>query len=104
MAAKEGLLYRVARTSPVNEQIRALAKKAVSAGIDQEFFRAMREVVEQLQTRPLEWGDPERRTRKKGGWVCHGVRPPVIVYYVVYEPERAVCILRVRPLPGSPLE
>lgn len=95
--------YRVDQLNKVKEQVRALAKKAKSLGILDAIRQTLETIIEQLRTRPLEWGDPERRTRKKGGYVYHGLLPPLFVRYVVFEPERAVCILQIRALPRSPL-
>jgi len=61
-------------------------------------------MLERLETKPLDWGDPEYRTRKKDGQVCHGILYPLIVHYVVFKAERAVVILNIEPLPGSALE
>jgi hypothetical protein len=96
--------YQVDRVPQVDEQIQALAKKAVTRSAKQQLVAALKTALEQLRTRPLDWGDPERRTRKKGGVICHGICTPIFVRYVVFEAERVVMILTVDPLPGSGLE
>ena len=96
--------YLIEFLPKVNAQIHALAEKADALGIGMEFVLALKTVVEQLKTRPLEWSDPEHRTRKKGGCVCHGISPPLYIRFVVYQEEEYVCLLDLRPMPGSPLE
>jgi hypothetical protein len=59
--------YQVDRVPDVDEQIRALAKKAGRAGRKQQLLVALKTALHQLKTRPADWGDPERRTRKKTG-------------------------------------
>src|SRR5262245_26246060 len=104
MAAKKGATYRIDHARPVADQMRALEEQAASAGVYDEYLAALKGVLERVQTAPLEWGDPEWRTQKQGGYVCHGILSPLLVFFVVYEVERSVCILKVLPLPGSPLE
>jgi hypothetical protein len=96
--------YQLDHTSEFKKQARELGKKAAARGISEAYVRALKRIVAQLSTRPLDWGDPERKTKKQGGWVYHGAEPPLIVYYAVYEHEKAVCLLKIKPLPSSPLE
>jgi hypothetical protein len=102
MAMKPG--YKVEQIGPVKEQVRTLAARATVAGIYREYAQAMHLIVKELQTRPLEWGDPEWQTHKAGGMVCHGTVDPLFVRYVVYEQERYVCILKVMPMSHSRLD
>jgi hypothetical protein len=102
--AKDGPACRVDRLPVVDEQLRTLAAKAGAMGIRREYLRALHFVLERLRSRPMEWGDPGHRTRKQGGWVCHGICRPLVVHYVVFEPERVFCILKTKPLSGSHLE
>ncbi len=102
MTATGGAEYRLDRLRKVDEQLQALALKADSLGMHEAFFQALKTVIEHLRTRPLDWGDPERKTRKQGGIVCHGILDPLFVKYVVYETERAVCILQINALPRTP--
>lgn len=95
--------YKVELVGPVKEQSRILAARATAAGIGREYLQAWYAILKELRTRPLEWGDPEWNTRKKGGTVCRGTMWPLVVQFVVYEPERYVCILKIRPMPRSPL-
>jgi len=61
---------------------------------------ALREVLDACQNRPLEWGDPLRKTKHEGGVVCRGICQPLIVEYAVFEKERSVIILKVSPFPN----
>ena len=96
--------YKVDYLSAVKDAMLHLAARAAAVGIHEDYVRAVHSIIEHLQTRPFEWGDPERKTRKEGGMVYHGLlRPLLYVQYVVFEPDRVVCILKFTPLPKSPL-
>ena len=95
--------FDLEETQQARQQLWTLASTAAARGVLREYVAAVTDAVQQLRTRPLEWGDPDYRTRKQGGYVCHGLSGPLIVTYVVFEAERYVCILRVRALPSSPL-
>ena len=103
MASAEESTYEVSHVSAVVEQIRELTKKARQAGIQSEFVGAIEAIMEELKMRPLKWGDPEYHPKKPGSCVCHGIRDPLFVQYAVYEPERKVLLLKIKPLPSSPL-
>jgi hypothetical protein len=102
--ADQESLYQVDRAPLVPAQIRVLAAKAAAQGMEQEFLHALQAVVHHLQDNPVEWGDPEYRTKKSGGLVCHGIHWPLHIQYAVYEAERVVFILKIKGLPGSQLE
>jgi len=95
--------FDIEETSLAKQQLRVLAKNALAGGKLQILASAFTHAVQQLRTRPLEWGDPEYRTRKQGGWVCHGISRPLVISYVVFEAERYVCILSVKAY-GSVLD
>jgi len=95
--------YRIEHLPAAKEAVIRLADRAIAAGIYEDFIRALDMAFEQLQTRPIEWGDAEWSTRKPGGRVFHGISEPLIVKYVVFEAERYVCILNIKPLSRSPL-
>ena len=65
---------------------------------------ALEAIVAKLETMPLEWGDPEYSTKQAGGLVLHGLLFPFIVQYVTFQHQRLVCILKIRVVPGHPLE
>jgi hypothetical protein len=104
VAKEEQSPYRVDRLAEVDSQIRALVAKAATLGNRRQVIDALKAVYERLETDPFGWGDPEYRTQKEGGCVCHGIRAPLVVHYAVFEPERVVVILKIKPLPGSELK
>ena len=96
--------YKVDFLPAVKEAMLDLAARAAATGIREDYVQAWRSIIDQLRTRPLEWGDPDWGTRKPGGIVYHGLlRPLLHVQYVVFEAERYVCILNINPLSHSPL-
>lgn len=99
-----GSPYQVGKTARVSAQVRELSRRAADAGITAPFVAGLKRMTARLQSDPLGWGDPEFRTKHKGGVKCHAVCSPLVVFYVVFESERQVCILDVKPLSGSPLD
>jgi hypothetical protein len=95
--------FAVDRFPRVSVQIRDLAKKAKRLGFRDEYIDALRKMMDELENRPQEWGDPEYNTRKPGGVVCHGIAGPLFVRYVVYASHQVVTIINISPLPYSPL-
>jgi hypothetical protein len=83
--------------------MRELAKRAKLLRIHAAYLDSLRSMVEQLENRPLEWGDPEYRTKLPGGIVCHGITWPLIVRFAVYEARNSVIIFNIAPLPNTPL-
>jgi len=96
--------YRLDRVPEVNQQIRDLVAKATPLGTKQQLLDALKEIVAKLTSQPLDWGDPDYNTKKPGGQVCHAILEPLIVHYVVFESDRVVILLKIKPLPGSSLE
>jgi hypothetical protein len=103
MASTEGAPYRLEPTGVADAQIRTLMARAAARGEQQEVRTALSEVTRQLKTRPHDWGDPIHRTHKEGGLVYRGLKPPLVVRYAVFEPEKVVWLLDVRALPNTPL-
>jgi len=104
MASAAGGSFQVDRIPRVDEQLRELGRRAKAAGIRPQLIEALNEVTQRLATAPQDWGDPEYNTKLPGGVVYHGIYPPLILQYVVYEAQRWVCIVNVKALPGSPLD
>src|SRR5438105_5007703 len=102
MASPEESHYRVTPTPPAERQIADLAAQAASPSERQRIMDAWDAIFEQLKTRPLDWGDPEYRTHKEGGWVYHGISSPLIARYAAFEAEKVVFLFNVRALSGSP--
>jgi hypothetical protein len=80
--------YKIERIADVDEQIRALVQEAAAAGAADTVFQALDTMLEQLKTKPLRWGDPQFRTRKKGGLVLRAICEPLIVRYAVFGRRR----------------
>jgi len=95
--------YFVDRVGKVVDQIRVLVQRRIVSGQQTALASAWTSVLGHLRRDPAGWGDPLYRTQLEGGMICRGIVPPLIVRYVVYEPERIVWILDVQPLPGHPL-
>jgi hypothetical protein len=95
--------YRVDRLAHVMEQLRTLRKKALPLGMQEELADDLTTMLHELRTRPLEWGDPERRTRKQGGRVYRALCGSLIVQYAAYEDEPVVLILQIKAMPSSRL-
>jgi len=102
MAAEEPI-FAVSQIAAVTRRIRALGKLARHLGIENEFLADLTTIAVKLQTEPVAWGEPEYHPKKEGSVVCHGIAGALFVQFAVFEPERKVTILRVKPLPGSPL-
>jgi hypothetical protein len=96
-------LYRVDPTGPAKQQMRDLLAKAVARNEGEKVRGALEAIVSELETQPHGWGDPLHRTRKEGGQVYRGIKPPLVVRYAVFEPEKVVWLLDVRALPNTPL-
>ena len=80
--------YRVICVPKAERQIRELKAKSRSSTERQDLIAMLAEVNRKLNTQPLDWGDPERRTKKPGGIYCHGIHSKLIVQYAVLELER----------------
>lgn len=93
--------YRVGRNEAVTAQIKSLALTAKKLGIGQLYWDALLAIVKDLTDRPLEFGDPDYRMAAEDGVYCHGVRQPLLVRFVIFEPEQTVQILEIKPFPGS---
>src|SRR5438094_912715 len=93
--------FRVGHLESAIAAIRALRGRAIEVSATREFRRALQVMMDNLEHRPLDWGDPLHRTRKTGGLVCQAVAAPLVVHYVVFEEERRVCILNVQAFSES---
>jgi hypothetical protein len=104
MPSQEASPYHVEPVGPAKEQMRRLIQKGASLNRKQEVVDALNVIIRRLRTQPLEWGDPEYRTRHPGGMVVRGAKDPVFVRYAVYEDEKAVLLLKVQAMPRSFLD
>ncbi len=96
--------YQVDRLPRVLSQIRELAKRAAKAGVQQLYLDSLMESVRKLREGPLSFADPVYNTQKEGGVTCHAIEGPLVVHCVVYQIEKVVLVLDIKPLPGSKLE
>jgi hypothetical protein len=95
--------FEISQLQEVTQSLRELGKKAEERGIKREFRDSLKTIMLELQTNPLEWGDPEYHPHKKGSTVCHKICGPLFIQYVVFEIEKKVMILKVIPFPKSSL-
>lgn len=91
--------FEVAYFAHVHNQIDDLAVQSAAIGIRTKFLARLRRTIERLQSRPWKVGEPVRRTRFPGGVVYKAVRSPFIIEFALYERERLVLNLNVRPFP-----
>jgi hypothetical protein len=103
MAQNDHPSYQLTQLPAVTRQLREMGRNAVELGIATEYAEALKTIVANLQTRPLEWGDPEYRLKKKSSMVYHGIHANLLVRYAVFEVELQVLLLGIKPLPTSPL-
>jgi hypothetical protein len=95
--------YTVDRVPKVTEQIRQLGQRAAVLGITGELVAALHAIVRKLERKPHTWGEPIYHTQLLGGMVRQAIQSPLHVRYAVYEAQRAVLILDLKPLPSHPL-
>ena len=67
--------YRIGRFAGIDEKIQILTNHASKLGVRKAYRDALNQIMIKLQSKPLEWGDPEYNTKKEGGIVCHGIDP-----------------------------
>jgi hypothetical protein len=63
-------LYHLTQLSGVGQQIRNLADNAADPALRARVLDAVKMILHHLEHNPLEWGDPDYRTKKEGGLVC----------------------------------
>ena len=90
--------YRLAHVPHVANQVRELSKRAASLGISGWLKQSLDLIVEKLQTAPLQMGDPVRHPKKRDAIVRVAIVEPVSVSYVVYNSEKVVLWLDLKPL------
>ncbi|MCI0637756.1 MAG: hypothetical protein L0Y72_02290 [Gemmataceae bacterium] len=96
--------FRTDQLARVSEQIRNLVERADKLGIKQQTLQSLTSIVDKLESNPLSFVDPTYRTRKQGGLTCYGIEGPLVVHCVVYQIEKVVLVLDIKPVPGSKLE
>jgi hypothetical protein len=96
----ENAKYRIGPVQNVKRQLEQLTARAESLGIKDELAGILTQVFHGLESCPLEFGEPERATKKPGGLVCHGLVRPISVQFAVYPEERVVLVLDIRAYSG----
>ena len=96
--------FAVGQLPEVLRRVRELTEKAAILGVGNELFEAVTTVMAKLRTDPVGSGDPDYHPKKPGSCVYHIVNDPLYFRYAVYEIERVVLILEIKPLPDSSLE
>src|SRR5437868_649476 len=91
--------YKVDRLPAVTEQIRTYFERAKQMNSGLQVLNALESIVRKLETAPLDWGDPQYRTKQGGGLVLQGVLFPFVVQYVAFEQQRVICILKIAVFP-----
>jgi hypothetical protein len=84
--------------------VRRLLAKAIDRGMGAIARDALVAAADALTANPLTFGDLVHGTRRRGGVVCHGNRPPFFFRFAVYETERVVFVYRVLAMPSSALD
>jgi hypothetical protein len=103
MAENPSPHYLVDRVGKVVGQVRDLLHRSSALGIRADVELAWTGLLKQLRENPGGWGDPLWSTKLAGGTVHRGIFIPLVVRFVIYEPQRIVWILDVQPLPGHAL-
>jgi hypothetical protein len=93
--------YSVGQLPDVLRRLHQIKEKTIALGIAREVADALKIVVDKLRADPAASGDPEYHPVQPRSCVYHLIRDPLYVRYVVYEAERAVLLLEIRPLPNS---
>jgi hypothetical protein len=96
-------IYELRQLPRATEQFKRLAKVMVQKGMKGIYVGALKSIVANLESSP-KVGDPERHLLKPDGVIYHAVFKHLFVQYAVFEPERIVLILKVMPMPNSPLD
>jgi hypothetical protein len=87
----------------LRDHIRELGRRAVRAGIGGEFRDAVADVLEQLRTRPREWGEPFRNLRGFQMTARLAVHRQLRIVFSVHERVPLVVLWSLDPVSGHPL-
>ncbi len=75
------------------QQVRLVRQLAEAAGLEAEYLRLLHSMVDELERRPLEWGDPQFDLLEMGLTVYHRMVDRFTVQYAV-DPARRIVYLR----------
>ena len=104
MTANPGDRYRVSCSRALLERLRRWGQTAQRIGLGEDYAAALRQIQEQLETVPLEWGDPQYRLDRLGLLVLRGSHPLFYVWYAVHSVHRVVFLQSFQLVPGHPLQ
>ena len=85
--------YRVVLIGLAKEEFLALVRRARPSGRSAMIVEALRSAEKELESRPIEAGDPLYRLRHMKMLICRAVFPPLFSEYGVHE-DRPVVIIR----------
>lgn len=97
--AESATPYHLSYLPHVKSQLIELMANARDMQTRRELAALMRQIVKELHSNPREWGEAKYDTKNPGGTVYLGIRMPIIVQYVVYEHQRQVIVLQIKPFP-----
>jgi hypothetical protein len=92
-------LYKVVYSEVVRGLIRKLCVRAVKKGLGSDILTAIKTIDSQLQSIPLEFGDPWHCLPGAKLRMMIRVLPPVTVIYGVHEQKRLVIVKDLKPFP-----
>lgn len=96
-------LYTVVPIPDALERMRDWGQPAVRLGLGDWYMRSMRHVDQQLQVRPVPWGDPLFDYHEARLHVFQANHENFIVTYAVHFDRRIVFLRNLELLDGSPL-
>jgi hypothetical protein len=88
----ESIPYDIRMSALTKAVVKQLHAQAVQAGTGQKFLAALRQILEQLRTNPLNFGEPVYRLPALRLLVRQGALLPVVVDYAVHEDRPLVFI------------
>jgi hypothetical protein len=90
-------LFKVDSMARAADETEALYERAQTVGRGDELMATLRHIFRRLKQDPAQFGDPQIKTLLPGGMICHAIHDGLYVRFAVYENERVVLILSVRP-------
>jgi len=93
----------LSHTGQAPRQLNELVARARTLGVSKRLAACLRIIQEELQSRPLEWGEPAFHIRSLGLISCVGFNDRIRVSYGVHEREPIVFVNIVEAQLGHPL-
>jgi hypothetical protein len=95
--------FQVSWNPRARQQVNALALRAAASRFSTSFAEELARVVELLETRPREWGDPLYSLQAARLSVYRGLHAQIWVRFGVHEVQSLVFVQAVGLLPRHPL-